>query len=92
MPRWVWVLTVPTEQPSRSATCASGRSSKKRSTSAARWRAGSAPSACRTASATACRSWPSASPARSGTLATGASRRHPTRHHERRVLISMRRR
>src|SRR5215472_11494217 len=44
------LLTVPTAQPSSCATCTSGRSSKTLSTSTARWRAVSDPSALRTAS------------------------------------------
>jgi hypothetical protein len=54
--------------------------------------AGRAASACRTVSATAWRSCPSAPTARSGISSTGASRRQETRQHDRWLLTSMRRR
>ena len=78
------LLTVPTEQSSSCATCASDRSSKTRSTSTARWRPVSEPSASRTAMRTATSAATSpgrrAGPARPRRLsrrATGGGSRSP---------------
>ena len=84
-PRAVWLLTVPVEQPSVSATCSTDRSATNRSTSTARCPGGTASSADRSAMrssdpASACATV-------SGSSATTCSRARPRRFVSRKTLV-----
>ena len=85
------LLTVPSGQSSKSATCASDRSSKTLSTSTARWRRVNDPSASRTAMRAATSAATSLCAGPSGTAAEACSPRHRRRHQVAHVFTITRR-